>query len=90
LNQQAVLPRLLSYADTQCHPAAAADGDGGGVSVCCSNEALHIADHELQMFLRTLHKQLETVALHPNPAYMVRMVKTAAAAAAEQAAAAGQ
>jgi hypothetical protein len=39
---------------------------------CCSNEALHIPDHELQMFLRTLHKQLETVALHPTPAYMVR------------------
>jgi hypothetical protein len=39
---------------------------------CCRNEALHIADHELQMFLRTLHKQLETVALHPSPAYMVR------------------
>ncbi|WIA11080.1 hypothetical protein OEZ85_011230 [Tetradesmus obliquus] len=34
------------------------------------NEALHIADHELQMFLRTLHKQLETVALHPSPAHM--------------------
>jgi uncharacterized protein YcfL len=38
---------------------------------CCSNEALHVLDHELQMFLRTLHKQLETVALHPSPAFMV-------------------
>jgi hypothetical protein len=26
------------------------------------------------MFLRTLHKQLETVALHPSPAHMVRQM----------------
>lgn len=41
--------------------------------VCAAfrNEALHIADYELQMFLRTLHNQLDTVALHPTPEHVV-------------------
>ncbi|KAF8068242.1 Ocrl [Scenedesmus sp. PABB004] len=34
------------------------------------NMALHLADHELQAFLKSLHNQLETVALHPAPSYM--------------------
>jgi hypothetical protein len=38
---------------------------------CCSNEALHIGDHDLQVFLKALHNQLETVALHPDPQRMV-------------------
>eukprot|EP00878_Enallax_costatus_P035101 GHUV01039077.1.p1 GENE.GHUV01039077.1~~GHUV01039077.1.p1 ORF type:complete len:332 (+),score=22.17 GHUV01039077.1:218-1213(+) len=35
------------------------------------NEALHIADHDLQLYLRTLHNQLDTVALHPSPEHML-------------------
>lgn len=38
------------------------DGDG--------NQGLVIEDHELQAQLRTLHNQLETVALHPSPKHM--------------------
>lgn len=30
-----------------------------------------LEDHELQAQLRTLHNQLETVALHPSPKHLV-------------------
>jgi hypothetical protein len=31
-----------------------------------------VADHDLQLYLKTLHNQLSTVALHPEPGQMVR------------------
>jgi hypothetical protein len=37
-----------------------------------SNHGLSVADHELQTHLRSLHSQLETVALGPRPTRMVR------------------
>jgi len=35
------------------------------------NEALHVGEHDLQVYLKSLHNQLEAVALHPDPAKMV-------------------
>lgn len=40
-------------------------------AVSISNEALHIAEHDLQVYLKSLHNQLDTVALHPEPGQMV-------------------
>eukprot|EP00775_Hariotina_reticulata_P009952 gene9952-10107_t len=35
------------------------------------NEALHVADHDLLLYLKSLHNQLDTVALHPTPGHMM-------------------
>lgn len=43
-----------------------------GVFWCRRNEALHVGEHDLQVYLKSLHNQLESVALHPDPAKMVR------------------
>lgn len=37
-----------------------------------SNEGLHVSDHDLLLYLKSLHNQLDTVALHPSAAHMVR------------------
>jgi hypothetical protein len=41
------------------------------IAPCSSNHGLSVADHELQTHLRSLHSQLETVALGPRPTRMV-------------------
>jgi hypothetical protein len=38
----------------------------------CRNEALHVGEHDLQVFLKALHNELDTVAVHPDPVRMVR------------------
>lgn len=40
----------------------------------CRNEALHVGEHDLQVVLKSLHNELDTVALHPEPSRMVRQL----------------
>ena len=38
---------------------------------CCRNEGLVVQDHDLLVFLKALHNQLDTIALHPEPRHLV-------------------
>lgn len=44
---------------------------------CCSNEGLFVGEHDLQLYLKGLHNQLESVALHPQPGHLVRALRLA-------------
>jgi hypothetical protein len=35
-----------------------------------------VGDHDLQVFLKSLHNELDTVALHPDPVRMVSVLLT--------------
>jgi hypothetical protein len=55
----------------QPHPKTCLNHAVYALLLSCSNEALHVAEHDLQLFLKALHNELDTVSLHPDPTRMV-------------------
>lgn len=57
------VPHSMCLADSVRSPPS--------LHIHCRNEALHVGEHDLQVFLKSLHNELDTVALHPDPSRMV-------------------